>query len=415
MDVATAPRIARAVVPVDAEMPPAVDQPSRLEGLTEIGRAAASAADRMAFLPLVSRKAVEILAARACEIWLADDEPVLVATYRAPGGEVDDAPDPRAIETCLGGENVHSDAWLCVPIPGTPAPAGVLALARGAAWTADDVALAETIASMVDLGLELASAGRLDDQSRSQFLALIGHDLRSPLANVRIGAQLAGRNLDAGDLDSVRQALRIIESQSNRLVARLEALLDAVAADGHLLIRLESVDLGGLAEAAVEPFRLAARESGAGTRFEVRFQPGTPPARCDRVQIGQVLEHLLDNAAKYAAGQEVTVTIEPAGAFVRVDVCDTGPGIRPEDIERVFAPFGRGQAAAGKDGYGLGLYLARNIVAAHGGKLWIARTSRSGTCFSLTLPMVDDGGAGHPSGAADRPLDGSLATAGDRP
>jgi signal transduction histidine kinase len=67
---------------------------------------------------------------------------------------------------------------------------------------------------------------------------------------------------------------------------------------------------------------------------------------------------------------------------VRLDVCDDGPGIRPEDVDRVFAPFGRGRSGGDKQGYGLGLYLARNIVNAHGGRLWIARTSRSGTCMA---------------------------------
>ena len=386
MDVNTLRRVVPAPLAVDGDSREA----RRLEGLAEIGRAAASAADRLAFLPIVARKAVEMLDADACEVWLNEDGPVLGATYRAPRTKAGASPDADAIEACLKGDTVRRHAWLCVPLPSDPAPSGVLAIARAGVWAPDDVALAETAASMIDLGLEIASAGRLDNHSRSQFLALIGHDLRSPLANVRIGAQLAGRNLEAGDLDSVRQALRIIESQSNRLVARLEALLDAVAADGHLLIRPEAVDLGAVAEAAVDPFRLAAEQTGAGTRFEVRVKPGTPLARCDRVQVGQVLEHLLDNAAKYASGKQVTLTVAPAGAFVRVDVCDTGPGIRPEDVDRVFAPFGRGQAAAGKEGYGLGLYLARNIVAAHGGRLWIARTSRSGTCMALTLPAAGD-------------------------
>ena len=99
-----------------------------------------------------------------------------------------------------------------------------------------------------------------------------------------------------------------------------------------------------------------------------------------------MIDHLVDNAAKYASGGHVTVSVAPSGAMVRVDVRDDGPGIRPEDVHRVFAPFGRGRTAAGKEGYGLGLYLARNIITAHGGKLWIARTSRSGTCMAFTLP-----------------------------
>jgi signal transduction histidine kinase len=261
---------------------------------------------------------------------------------------------------------------------------------RQGAWPPEDVSLLETTVSMVDLGMEVASAGRLDDASRDQFLALIGHDLRSPLSMVKVGAQLASRNLTAGDLESVQQALQIIESQSSRLVARLEALLDAVAADGRLLMRVEALDMGEFARAMIEPFRMTANEKGAGTTFDVSVAPGTPAARGDRVQIGQVLEHLLDNASKYAAGGTVSVRVESQDGNVVTHVHDTGPGIAPEDVERVFAPFGRGKSSAGKEGYGLGLYLARNIAAAHGGRLWISRTSRSGTCMSLTLPASHD-------------------------
>ena len=390
MDAKTSAKSVPLLAHNDASGPVGARRSAQLEGLAEISRSAAGAADRMVFLPLVARKAVEILDAVAGEIWLNEDGPVLAAMYRRPDAGADRPLDRAAVELCLTGETVRSDRWSCVPIPGDSHPAGVLAVARDGGWSADDMTLLQTIASLVDLGLEVAASGRLDSHARGQFLALIGHDLRSPLANVRVGAQLAGRNLDAGDLDSVRQALRIIESQSGRLVARLEALLDAVAADGHLLIRVEPVDLAAVARASVEPFQLTAAQSGAGTTFTVEADPATPPARCDRGQIGQVFEHLLDNAAKYAPGGRVRVAVAPAGNTVRVDVCDNGPGIRPEDAERVFAPFGRGQASAGKEGYGLGLYLARNIVASHGGRLWISRTSRSGTCMSFTLPAAGD-------------------------
>jgi signal transduction histidine kinase len=203
-----------------------------------------------------------------------------------------------------------------------------------------------------------------------------------------VGAQLAVRNLDAGDLESVRAALGIIENQSGRLVDRLEALLEAVAAQGGQLIRLENLDLVALSEAAVQPYVLAEQETHSGTEFSVTASSDAPVARGDSGQIGQVLQQLVDNAAKYAPGGRITVTVAREGKMARVDVCDSGPGIRPEEIERVFAPFGRGHAAADQDGYGLGLYLARNIISAHGGRLWVARTSRSGTCMAFTLPSA---------------------------
>ena len=270
------------------------------------------------------------------------------------------------------------------------ADAGLPALAvHGAGpWQAGQIALAETAAAIVGLGVQLTRARRFDDRERDQFLALVGHDLRSPLSNVRVGAQLARRNLEAGDTDSARQALEIIEHQSARLLNRLQALLEAVAAAGWWLIRLGPLDLGALAETVVAPYRMAAMESGVGTTFEVLVDPAAQRARGDAGQIAQVIEQLVDNAAKYAAGGHVSVAVSMAGAAVRLDVCDDGPGIRPEDVERVFAPFSRGAAASGKDGYGLGLYLARNIVVAHGGQLKVGRTSRSGTCMTMTLPAA---------------------------
>jgi len=360
---------------------------TRLGPLAALGKAAAGGVDRSAFLPVAARETALMLDAEACEVWLDDEGPVLAAVYRRPEA-APRSPERRVVAAALAGETARSGAWLCVPVPGESGPRGVLAVAGGQLHTADDVLAAEVAATIVGLALEAAGAGRFDAEARDQFLALLGHDLRSPLANVRVGAQLARRNLDAGDLDSVREALTIIENQSGRLVARLEALLDAVAADGRWLIRLEPLDLGAMAESAVAPYRLAARESGAGTRFDVEAAPGAGLARGDAGQIARVIEQLVDNAAKYAAGGHVRVKVAPEGATLRLDVCDDGPGIRPEDVDRVFAPFGRGRESADKAGYGLGLYLARNIVASHGGRLWIARTSRSGTCMALTLPAA---------------------------
>lgn len=381
------------VTSTDTETPGAVGalaQGSQLAALAEIARAASGAVDRMAFLPVVARAAVGMFEAAACEIWLNEQGPVLAATYRAPEARVETGPARDALEDALGGVPVLAGDWYLQPIPGHPSSGGVLAVLRPGAWSRDEVALLETVSSMLDLGMEVAVAGRMDDQSRDQFLALIGHDLRSPLSMVRVGAQLASRNLDAGDLQSVQQALKIIEAQSTRLVARLEALLEAVAADGRMLLRPEPLDMAQLAAQMIEPLRLAAEEQQSGTTFAVEAAPGSPPARGDRIQISQVLEHLLDNAAKYAPGGRITVRIEGSGNTVLTHVADTGPGIAPEDMERIFAPFGRGRSSAGKSGYGLGLYLARNITQAHGGKLWTSRSSRSGTCFTLALPASSE-------------------------
>lgn len=367
---------------------------TRLDPLLDMARAAAGAVDRTAFLPVVARGIAEVLEADACEVWLDVGGPTLSALYRAPSaGAPPRSPERRALtEIMTEAEVAHVDGWLCVPLPQTAGTGtrGVIALTRAAAPNAEEVTLVEVAATLARLGLDAADAGRFDAESRDQFVALLGHDLRAPLANVRVGAQLAQRNLDVGDMDSVRKALAIIESQSGRLLARLEALLDAVAATGGWLIKLEPLDLGAMAAATIEPFALAAEQTGSGTTFAVDVAPGTPHARGDAAQIARVLEHLVDNAAKYAPGKPIAVQIRASEGGVRLDVTDRGPGIRPEDVDRVFTPFGRGRNTGDKEGYGLGLYLARNIARSHGGRLWIARTSPSGTTMSLTLPLADD-------------------------
>lgn len=362
-----------------------------LAPLLELAQAAASDADHAVLLPRAAEETARLLGAEACEIWLAEDGLPRVAAVHLEPGAVVGRFDGEALVATLGpgpGAPVVIDEWLSVPVSGDTGPRGALAVRRRGAWSAADVAGAEMAAAIVALGLQLLEARRFDDRERDQFLALVGHDLRSPLSNVRVGAQLARRNLDAGDVESARQALEIIEHQSGRLLDRLQALLDAVAASGRWLTRLEALDLAAIARSVVAPYRLAAEQAGTGTTFEVVSEPAAPRARGDAGQIAQVVEQLVDNAAKYASGGHVTVTVAAAGTAVRLEVCDDGPGIRPEEVERVFAPFSRGASAAGKEGYGLGLYLARNIVTAHGGQLRIARTSRSGTCMAMSLPVA---------------------------
>ncbi len=226
--------------------------------LSVIG-AALGAVDRSAFLPAAARESAAFLGAQACELWLDDDGPALTAAYRAPGF-TGRSPEVHAVRRAMAGDVVREAGWLLVPLPGENRARGVLAAMGPAAWSREDEERAALMAGVIALGQAVGGAGRFDAEARDQFLALLGHDLRSPLANVRVGAQLARRNLAAGDLDSVGEALEIIENQSGRLLARLEALLDAIAAAGHRLIRLESLDLTALAESVVEPHRLAAEE-----------------------------------------------------------------------------------------------------------------------------------------------------------
>ncbi len=359
-----------------------------LRPLVSLPRLALDAIEPAAFAAQAARELAGWLQAERCEVWLEEESGlVLVADWPPRDEHALTAPEAVLDRALVVGRSTDGD-WLALPLRATPRPVGAVALLRCVPPGDGEGELADLAADTVSVCLQALGVGKFDAKTRDEFLALVGHDLRSPLSNVRVAAQLATRNLTAGDTESVKAALGIIEGQSGRLLARLEALLDAVAAEGRRLVRLEPLDLVAMAEAVVAPYRIAAEQAGVGTHFSVRAEGQPGLARGDAVQIGQVFEQLVANAAKYAAGGHVTITVARSGEHVRVDVCDDGPGIRPEDRERVFAPFGRGHAAAGQEGYGLGLYLARSIIHGHGGRLWIARTSRSGTCMAFVLPAA---------------------------
>jgi signal transduction histidine kinase len=253
-----------------------------LAPLLELVRAAATATDRTAFLPFVARAALSLLRADACEVWVDADGPARAATARREG-PTPVSLRPDALRSVFAdGEMTHTEGWLVVPLPTMDggSHAAALAVARDGAFNSDEVALVEVAAAVTRMGLDAADAGRMDATARDEFLALLGHDLRSPLSNVRVGSQLAQRNLDAGDLESVRQALKIIESQSGRLLQRLEALLEAVAASGGWLIKLEALDIGAMVSRDGCAFPLGCLRRGE--RYPFRAQGGPRHAERSR-------------------------------------------------------------------------------------------------------------------------------------
>ena len=127
-----------------------------------------------------------------------------------------------------------------------------------------------------------------------------------------------------------------------------------------------------------------------GIQLALDLPPDLPPAAGDRQRIQQVLLNLMANALRHTpAGGEILVTARADGSEIEVSVCDTGPGISPEDAAHLFARFyrGREERAAGT-GTGLGLSVAKAIVEAHGGRIWAENRPTGGACFHFTLPRA---------------------------
>jgi signal transduction histidine kinase len=229
---------------------------------------------------------------------------------------------------------------------------------------------------------ELARLSRL----RADFVSLVSHELRSPMAAV-IGAartlQDRWRMLSADQRESF---LALIGDETARLAELVGDVLDTSRIEaGTFSYRFEEVDLGRVVDEAVETAVLAQQEvpvvaSGHGALPEIRG---------DRARLRQVLGNLIENAVKYSPeGGEVRVSAVAANGAVRIAVRDAGPGIPPDQQVRIFEKFGRVDVpGASKPGTGLGLFIARSIAEAHGGSLDVSSGAEPGSTFTLTLPV----------------------------
>lgn len=224
--------------------------------------------------------------------------------------------------------------------------------------------------------------------AREELLSLVSHELRTPLTAMKL---TEASMLDLLDRSDAPEQLRTSFQRFGRQIRRLNHLVDemldvARLRKGGVALNPEPVKLADLVQTAKE--ELLPLIDKAAVAVDVRLE-GDLAGNWDRQRMVQVLTNLLSNALKYGEGKPVTIRGEPAGDMVRIAVEDEGPGIAPEDLERIFEPFERASARAGVAGLGLGLYIAKRLVLAHGGRLWAQpRRSGSGAEFVIELPLL---------------------------
>jgi len=222
---------------------------------------------------------------------------------------------------------------------------------------------------------------------RADFVSLVSHELRSPMAAV-IGAartlQGRWRELTAEQRESF---LALIGDETARLADLVGDVLDTSRIEaGTFSFSFTDVDLGELLRDVA-----AAAEFGQDeVRVSAEVNGALPHLRGDRERLRQVVQNLVDNAVKYSpAGSEVRVSASADNGIVRVRVRDQGPGIPVDDQKLIFEKFGRSTVAGGaKAGTGLGLFIARSIVEAHGGSLEVDSAPARGSVFTLELPVT---------------------------
>jgi two-component system, LuxR family, sensor kinase FixL len=224
-------------------------------------------------------------------------------------------------------------------------------------------------------------------RERDEFLSIASHELRTPVTALQLQLQLlqrsAGRSV-GGVPDALATKLVTLERQCRRIAVLVNELLDVSRLRlGRLELRLEELDLAEVARETVSHLRDEAVK--LGSTIEV-VAPAQAPGRWDRVRIEQVITNLLSNAIKFGQGKPIVVGVAGDGERARVEVKDHGIGIEPEDQSRIFGRFERAVPTQHFGGLGLGLYIAREIVEAHGGKIAVSSVPGSGTTFTIDLP-----------------------------
>ena len=371
--------------------------------------------------PAACRRAAKLIAhwlrARAVVVgWLTEDGQLLepVAVYGFPSGWLKRAPSLSLGDGPLSGtlrqgklltrSSTEGDSWFSggarreravyVPLVARGRLEGVLAIAAaGRNPQVRDQRLLAALGVVLSLALDncrlyegqRAHAQHLHELNRmkSDFLSTVSHELRTPLTSIMMAAEMLLEEEETRDPQSTRGKLVATIVRGASRLSSLVADLVNISRDDEFKPRLEldSVSIDDLvanAAAIVQPL-VAAKHQTIDLKSSA---PGTL-VRVDRLRFEQVLINLLSNAQRYTPpGGHITVSTRLARGEVILTVADSGPGISPEDRERIFEPFYRGD----RSGLGLGLAIAKSLVELHNGRIWVNDSDHHGSEFCVTVP-----------------------------
>jgi signal transduction histidine kinase len=287
---------------------------------------------------------------------------------------------------------------------------------RGAAWASFTVSVIAIWATVIGLGpfshaqlgqslwllhtflgmavitalfLGAASAERAEAvASREDFISIASHELRTPLTPLTLQLDRFRRMLARGsptpaELSGLRASM---ERQVDRMSALIDVLLDVTRLQsGRLALHREPLDLATTARDTAENLSEELRAAQCSLTLDA---PVAVIGEWDRTRLQQALTNLLTNAIKYAAGKPITVQVSTSARGAELVVSDAGPGISPRDQARLFHRFARLRANRRSGGLGLGLYITRQIIVAHGGTVTISSEPGKGATFVCTLPLT---------------------------
>jgi two-component system sensor histidine kinase KdpD len=296
----------------------------------------------------------------------------------------------------LGTDTLPAAPAQYLPLKGSNHALGVLAVEptqRRRLLLPEQRHLIETFAAQIALALERA---RLQEEAeqlrvsaetegiRNTLLASISHDLRTPLAVITGASSALSDPAMSFDPEARRSLSAQIEGKSKEMAEIISNVLDLIRLEsGQFSLRLDWVMIEDLVNSALQRLSTRLLEHPV----EVHVPADLPPAHVDGSLVLQIFTNLLENVVRHTpAGTRVMIAAALEGAFLRVSIEDTGPGLPPGDLERLFDKFHRGRDESNAGGAGLGLSICRAILTAHGGRIDASQRPGGGACFSFTLP-----------------------------